>query len=349
VRLTSILAIATIVLLSAGMGYAFSAALVGETARLDTESSSAPAAQSQDAIALAQAFTADLNAHDVDGLLELFTDEDAGPSVTADRYAWLKFEIRLWAQKQADTNLRMQAHEYRLTEQGAAWDADLYRDDWTAAGVAPLQVTNSIWVQNGRIANFTEKLRNSTDANQLGDLWRPGAAPERPPDPPPAVVANYLLARDMGDFAAAATWCAPLLELQDADESWFVDQPATADWLRQLVHRYRIDIVEEPHLEGNSVVWRERLTQRAESADLARMTIEIHAVIRDGKIAYLSGAYPAIPLRTSRAAPGEPAYVTHSNFVSGMPPGVLFLGSALGLGLLMILVATVGRLIRTLT
>jgi hypothetical protein len=38
-------------------------------------------------IQLAQAFTAALNAHDVDALVELFTEDDAGPSVNADRYA----------------------------------------------------------------------------------------------------------------------------------------------------------------------------------------------------------------------------------------------------------------------
>jgi hypothetical protein len=184
VRVTSILAIATIGLLSISMGFVFSAALVRETALLEKELSSGPAAQPQDAVALAQALTVELNAHDVDGLVELFTDDDAGPSVSADRYAWLKFEIRLWAQKQADTNFRMQAYEFRVTEQGAAWDADLYRDDWAAIGVSPLQVTNSIWVQNGRIANFTEKPRNSNDTDKLANQWQPGRAPERTPTPP---------------------------------------------------------------------------------------------------------------------------------------------------------------------
>jgi hypothetical protein len=174
VRVTTIIAIATIALLATSIGYGFNAALVREMALLDTSSSSRPAAQPEDAVALAQAFIVELNAHNVDALVELFTDEDAGASVSADRYAWLKFEIRLWAQTQADSNLRMQAYQYRITEQGAAWDADLYRDDWTAAGVAPLNVTNSIWVHNGKIANFTEKLRNPADADRLANLWQPG-------------------------------------------------------------------------------------------------------------------------------------------------------------------------------
>jgi hypothetical protein len=169
-----------IVLLATSMGFGFSAALLRETALLASDSSSEPTSEPGDSITLARVVTGDLNAHDVDGLLELFTDDDAGPSVNADRYAWLKFEIRVWAINQADMNLRMRAYEYRTTEHGAEWDADLYRDDWTAAGIAPLQVTNSIWVQNGKIANFTEKLRNTTDTDRLANLWRPGAAPEPP-------------------------------------------------------------------------------------------------------------------------------------------------------------------------
>jgi hypothetical protein len=183
VRVTSILAIGAIAVVSTSMAYVLSAALVSETALNAMDSSSGPVAQPGDALALAQAVTADLNAHDEDGLVELFTDEDAGASVSADRYAWLKREIRLWAQKQADANLRMQSHGYRITEQGAAWDADLYRDDWSAAGITPLQVTNSIWVHNGKIANFTETLRNARDRELLANLWQPGTAPERPPDP----------------------------------------------------------------------------------------------------------------------------------------------------------------------
>ena len=72
-------------------------------------------------IELAHALTAAINAHDVDALVELFTEEDAGPTVTAERFAWQKFEIRLWAQRQAEMNIRVKAHDYRLTEHGAAW------------------------------------------------------------------------------------------------------------------------------------------------------------------------------------------------------------------------------------
>jgi hypothetical protein len=131
-------------------------------------------------VVLAKAFTSAMIAHDVDAIVELFTDEDAGPTVSADRSAWQKFEIRLWARRQADMNIRIAAYDYRITEQGAAWDADVYRDDWASVGINALPVTNSVWVHNGKLTNFTSTPRSTLDAEQLGNLWRPGSTPERP-------------------------------------------------------------------------------------------------------------------------------------------------------------------------
>jgi hypothetical protein len=135
---------------------------------------------SPDSIQLAQAFTAALNAHDEDGLVGLFTEDDAGPTITADRFAWQKFEIRLWAQQQIQANIRTEGFDYRVTERGAAWNADVYRDDWRAVGITAQRVTNSIWVHNGQLADFTSKLTEPGDHHQLGRLWQPGTAPERP-------------------------------------------------------------------------------------------------------------------------------------------------------------------------
>src|SRR5438093_11040512 len=59
-----------------------------------------------DNIELPQAFTAALNAHDVDAVVALFTDADSRPTVNADRYAWQKYEIRLGAAWQAALNIR---------------------------------------------------------------------------------------------------------------------------------------------------------------------------------------------------------------------------------------------------
>jgi len=111
-------------------------------------------------------------------LVALFTDDDGGPTVSADRYAWLKYEIALWGRQQVAENIRLDASKYRLSEHGAVWEAEVYRDDWSAAGVTSLRVTNAVWVRGGRIAAFASKLLDPRDAERLGDRWRPGAVPE---------------------------------------------------------------------------------------------------------------------------------------------------------------------------
>lgn len=168
--------------------FAASALIVVAIGRLSasTTSTSGATAQAQ-SLEVAQAFTAALNAHDVDGLVDLFTDEDGGPTLTADRYAWLKSEIRLWAQLQADANILVEAYEYRVTDEGITWNADVYRDDWIAVGVTALAVTNSIWVHNGKIAQFTQTARNSDDTERLGMLWQPGSAPPHAMDEPSVI------------------------------------------------------------------------------------------------------------------------------------------------------------------
>jgi hypothetical protein len=132
------------------------------------------------AVELAEAFTAALNAHDVDALVDLFTEEDSGPTINADRSAWQKFEIALWAQRQVRSNIFVDAYDYRPTDHGVAWDADVYRDDWAAFGVETLRVTNSVWVHQGKVATFTSVPRDPRDAERLANLWRPGSAPEGP-------------------------------------------------------------------------------------------------------------------------------------------------------------------------
>ena len=154
--------IATTALAAASTGLAFGWMLV--SVRLDTISGAEASnigTEVPRSIQLAQAFTAALNAHDVDVLVELFTQYDAGPTVTADRFAWQKFEIRLWAQQQVQAGIRMEAYDYRVTEHGAAWTADAYREDWRAVGVTPLRVTNSIWVHNGQLAKRLQRAEAS--------------------------------------------------------------------------------------------------------------------------------------------------------------------------------------------
>src|SRR4051794_34045344 len=98
---------------------------------------------------LAQTFTEALNAHDVQGIVGLFPDDDSGTTISADRYAWQKFEIRLWAERQVEANIRVVAYDYRVTERGAEWRAEVSRDDFRALGVDFVPVSNSIWVHDG--------------------------------------------------------------------------------------------------------------------------------------------------------------------------------------------------------
>jgi hypothetical protein len=297
-------------------------------------------------IQLAQTFTAALNAHNVNAVVELFTDEGSGPTVNADAYAWHKFEIGQWAQQQVSANIRVEARNYRLSEYGATWDADVYRDDWAALGVQSLPVTNSIKLHNGKLATFTSEPEQPRDVQALGILWRPSASvaansplattnasgpQQAEPADPASVVETFLAARDAGDWPAAAEACASLLELQDVDGSWFVDRPTTSAWLRQLVDAYAVETVRPLSVAGDTVGWTERLIRRTDDGQAAlpsRLTIEVRAVVRSGKIDYLSAPYPPFPLRASDAT-ARPSTGTSAT----IPPVALFLGSAAGLSM----------------
>jgi len=193
------------------------------------------------------------------------------------------------------------------------------------------------------------------------------SAQQATPTDPVTIVENYLLARDSGDVWSAAGWCAELLELQDVDGSWFVDAATTSDWLRQLTGRYMIDRLSPLVAEGNVVSWTERLTRRGPFSGTAphSIVIDVHAVIRADRIAYLSGPYPPIPLRGPVGAAGAPQPRAEASGPTSRPvgggttnssnhaesslsnaavaPGTLFVGSAVGLALAVVLAARGGR------
>lgn len=73
-------------------------------------------------------------------------------------------------------NTHMDARDYRVTKNGAAWNAEVYRADWRQLGVDSLRVLNSIWVHDGKLVDFTSKPLDLHDAEQLGRLWQPGAS-----------------------------------------------------------------------------------------------------------------------------------------------------------------------------
>jgi hypothetical protein len=143
-------------------------------------------------------------------------------------------------------------------------------------------------------------------------------------------VEEFLAARAAGDVWGAAGHCAALLELQDVDGSWFIDTAATSDWLNQLTARYSIDILSAPHVEGATVTWTERLVprnMRFPEALSASMRVDVYAVIRDGKIVYLSAPYPPFPLRQNGLATGTPGGGPEPTKAAA-PPVTMFIGAA---------------------
>jgi hypothetical protein len=160
------------------------------------------------------------------------------------------------------------------------------------------------------------------------------AAQVPPATEPLVVVENFLADRAAGDAWGAAGWCAPLLELQDVDGEWFVDGPTTSHWLRQLSDKYLLDTLVAPIANGDTVTWTERLTPRGipfPAALRSSMRIEVHAVIRDNKIGYLSGPYPAITLGRPGQPSDDPDTSRLASRAASIAPATLFVGSALGL------------------
>ena len=150
---------------------------------------------------------------------------------------------------------------------------------------------------------------------------------------PLVVVDSFLTARNAGDPWGAAGWCASLLELQDVDGQWFMDSASTSDWLRQLDDQYLLDTLVPPVVKGDVVTWTERLTRRSDRFPESLSTsviIEVHTVIRDGKIAYLSAPYPPLAVRSPGMASEQSTGAAQSG-VGTVSPGTMFVGAALGL------------------
>lgn len=169
------------------------------------------------------------------------------------------------------------------------------------------------------------------------------AAQQSPGYAPLFVVESFLAARDARDPFGATGWCAALLELQDIDTDWFVDEPSIRYWLRQLTDKYLLETVSRPVANGNTVTWTERLTPRAlrsEDPWSKTMTVQVSAVIRDGTIAYLSGPYPPLPLRAAQPVVAVQSSASPvSTTPAAVPPATMFLGTALGLMLTAFLLA----------
>jgi hypothetical protein len=154
-------------------------------------------------------------------------------------------------------------------------------------------------------------------------------------DEPLIVVESFLAARDARDVFGATGWTAALLELQDQDGQWFVDEPTTRYWLGQLTDTYLVETLGPLLVNGNTVTWTERLTRRTvrpSDPSSRMMTIEVNAVIRNGTIGYLSAPYPPLPLRPPPVAPvGQSSGTSAASETATVAPAMMFLGSAAGL------------------
>jgi hypothetical protein len=113
-----------------------------------------------------------------------------------------------------------------------------------------------------------------------------------------------------------------------------------SDWLSQLTDAYAVDAIRPLSVSSETVGWSERLTRRDGAPESLpwRMTLEVHAVVRNGSIDYLSGPYPPFPLRRS----GTSSQPDATSSPVGAPPIAMFLGSALSLATLAALVTKGG-------
>ena len=125
----------------------------------------------------------------------------------------------------------------------------------------------------------------------------PPSMQQQTPADPLDVVESFLAARNAQDPSGATDWCASLLELQDMGGHGFVDASTMRAWLRRLSQHYRVDALSTPLVVGGTVMWTELLTPRnppSGDALVSSTTVDVHAVVRDGKITSLSASYPRI-------------------------------------------------------
>ncbi len=171
------------------------------------------------------------------------------------------------------------------------------------------------------------------------------AAQEAPGQPsnqtePLLVVDSFLLARNVQNPWGATDWVAPTIALHDVDGEWFIDGPTMSDWLQQLTSKYLVDTLSPPVADGDAVTWTERLTLRnvpSRDALASSMTLEVHAVVRDGKIIALSAPYPSFALRRPDAPPAEASAPAAAHSAS-IGPGTLFVGTSIGVALVALVV-----------
>ena len=115
-------------------------------------------AQGQNPIAVARAFDAAMNAHDVDSALALFTDNatvhdvDQPPGMTD--YAG-KAQIREWLAFLApEENFRIESSNYQANGNVVTYDWNVYTKVLEGIGLAPEEGSSTATVQDGKILSY---------------------------------------------------------------------------------------------------------------------------------------------------------------------------------------------------
>ena len=99
-----------------------------------------------------------------------------------------------------------------------------------------------------------------------------------------------------------------------------------------------------PRVDGDSFTWTERLTLRSirfPEALASSMTLDVHAVVQDGKITAVAAPYPPFALRRP-GAPADVASIAPNAAGAAPTPATLFVGTTLGLALTGLLVTKGG-------
>jgi hypothetical protein len=183
----------------------------------------------------------------------------------------------------------------------------------------------------------------------LGTTTAAAASQQPDPSDPLVVAESFLLARNARDPWAASALCSPLLAIQDGQAQWIADPTASRDWFRRLTDTYTIDMLVHPRAEGDHVAWVERLAPRSlpfPQALQQSLEVQVEVVVQDGKITSYTAPYPVLAARLPQASTTQPLGRSASLNEPVVPPAVAFFGSALALAAVVVLVMTVGPLVR---
>lgn len=113
-----------------------------------------------DPMAVVQALNDTCNSGDVEGVLDLFTDDavvkNQPPPSPADSGVYTgKQEIRGWFEPQIQRHLHVESRNYRVSGDTVTWRTVVTEDELRQMGIDDFEVTAEATVQNGKITSFT--------------------------------------------------------------------------------------------------------------------------------------------------------------------------------------------------